>query len=100
MIINGIIISQDPNTFLAQIGDLMEEKLRQYLAVSSLVTGEEEMTIEEVAELLKCTRQTINNYARQGVLKKYLRGGKPYFLRREVIVSGRETKLKRKTKKG
>jgi excisionase family DNA binding protein len=89
---NKLIFFEDHDVFLQKMEAVLIKVLEKSSPILQTVNQDEELTIEEVATLLKCTRQTIHNYVKAKVLKKYDRGGKPFFLKREVINSGREVK--------
>ncbi len=97
--VNGIIITQDLNTFIAQIKDMIEEQFNKRFSSSDLTEQNEELTTDEVARLLKTTRQTVNNWAKQGILTKYKRGGNTIYLKKEVLSSAKEIKKNTKKKK-
>ncbi len=46
------------------------------------------MTIEEVMRYLGVARSTVDQYARQGKLKRFARGRRTYYLREQVVKLG------------
>lgn len=96
--VTGIIINQDPNTFLSLFREIVEDVLSKFSGKITDVT-DEELTTTQAADLLKVTRQTISKYVRDGTLKQYTRGGRPYYKKNEVLASGKVVKKKKKKQK-
>lgn len=49
-----------------------------------------ELTRQEAAELLNVSIGTIDNWSKRGILKKYARGGRIYFIKDEILKSKKE----------
>lgn len=97
--VNGIIIAQDPNALISQIREMIEEQFNKRFPTENTHSQNEELTTEQVVELLKVTRQTVSKYVREGVLKKYKRGGRPIYIKKEVLESKKYIKKNTKNKK-
>lgn len=97
--VNGIIIAQDPNALISQIREMIEEQFNKRFPLDNSHPQNEELTTEQVVALLEVTRQTVSKYVRQGILKKYKRGGRPIYIKKEVLASKKEVKKNTKNKK-
>jgi len=97
--VNGIIINQDPNSFIAQIEAMIEKQFEKRLATAESVQLNEELSTDEVVTLLKTTRQTVNNWVKEGILIQYKRGGRNVYYKKEVLESAKEIKKNTKKKK-
>jgi len=51
---------------------------------------QEELTRQEAAKLLGVTVGTIDNWSKRGILTKYARGSRRYFVKDEILKSKKE----------
>ena len=57
---------------------------------SNLVTTSKEISRKEAAKLLNVSVATIDNWSKRGILTKYARGSRRYFLEDELLKSKKE----------
>lgn len=92
---NLVVLQQD--VFLAKQREFLREELKEALkSVNSSKEPEEVLQTKDVCDLLKKSRQTIENWCEAGILKKRYLGESVFFLRSEIISAMREINTHRK----
>lgn len=82
---NILLHSTSLKDFQAIIGQVIEEKLKQFQPEPpKQTTGPEYLSRREVCELLKISLATLHGYTKDGTLKGYRIGGRVLYRRDEI----------------
>ena len=95
---SNIILHSTPLPELrAMIGDIVEEKLRQFKPENPTAAdnGDEFLSRKEVCRLLKISMATLHYYTKDGILNSYKIGGRVLYKTLEVQQAVTEVKLRK-----
>ncbi|MBE7172690.1 MAG: hypothetical protein INR73_19080 [Williamsia sp.] len=82
---NDFLHSIPLDEFLAKIKSTVISSVEEVLKNSSKSEYPELFTPAQVAAYFRVTKQTVNNWSKDGVLNKIYVGGKPYYKRDEIL---------------
>jgi excisionase family DNA binding protein len=94
----NIILHSTPLPELrAMIGDIIEEKLRQFKPEHTTPSENpgEYLSRKEVCQLLKISMATLHYYTKDGILNSYKIGGRVLYKASEVQIAVTEVKLRK-----
>lgn len=94
----SIILHSTPlDEFKSIIGDIIEEKLRQFKQEQPKFSGDEFITRQEVCKLLRISLGTLHSYTKDGTLNGYRIGGRVLYRKDEIeksLIEIQSTKYK------
>lgn len=67
------------------ISETLDNKLEQLQTTTSPVPEENLMTVEETLKLLKCSKQALWNWRKNGILPSYRLGNRVYYKKSDIF---------------
>ncbi|WP_053976599.1 helix-turn-helix transcriptional regulator [Mangrovimonas xylaniphaga] len=74
-----------PEEFKIDILDGVDDKLKKYLKNLHLPESEELLTVDETLAFLKCSKQALWNWRKNGILPSYRLGNRVYYKRSDIF---------------
>lgn len=78
------ILQTTPDSLTKVILDGVDEKLKNFAKDFKPSENEDLMTVEETLQFLKCSKQALWNWRKNGILPSYRMGNRVYYLRSDV----------------
>ena len=79
------ILQTTPDSLTKVILDGVDEKLKNFAKDFKPSGGEDLMTVEETLEFLKCSKQALWNWRKNGILPSYRLGNRVYYKKSEIF---------------
>ncbi|MGS2725262.1 helix-turn-helix domain-containing protein [Psychroserpens sp. BH13MA-6] len=73
-----------PSELKELISDTLDKKLEQLQTTTSTKSEEDLMTVEETLKLLKCSKQALWNWRKNGILPSYRVGNRVYYKKSDI----------------
>lgn len=78
------ILQTTPDSLTKVILDGVDEKLKNFAKDFKPSEKEDLMTVEETLQFLKCSKQALWNWRKNGILPSYRLGNRVYYLKSDV----------------
>lgn len=74
-----------PDELKSFIGETIDAKFQKFNLESSEDSKEELLTVEETLKFLKCSKQALWNWRKNGILNSYRLGNRVYYLKSDIF---------------
>ena len=74
-----------PNELKQFINEILEKKFKNFQPSTSVNSKEELMTVDETIVFLKCSKQALWNWRKNGILPSYRLGNRVYYKKKDIL---------------